>query len=47
MTGRRAFLLAFAASTLTACGFELRRAPDLRFDIQLTGFPALRASPPT
>ena len=40
MTGRRAFVLAFAASTLTACGFELRRAPELRFKtIQLTGFP--------
>lgn len=40
MTGRRAFLLAFAAPTLTACGFELRRAPELRFrTIQLTGFP--------
>ena len=40
MAGRRAFVLAFAASTLTACGFELRRAPELRFrTIQLTGFP--------
>ena len=40
MSGRRAFVLAFAASTLTACGFELRRAPELRFKtIQLTGFP--------
>ena len=40
MTGRRAFLQAFAASTLTACGYELRRAPDLHFKtIQLTGFP--------
>ena len=40
MAGRRAFVLAFAASTLTACGFELRRAPELRFKtIQLTGFP--------
>jgi LPS-assembly lipoprotein len=41
MTGRRAFVLAFAASTLSACGFELRRPPELRFKtIQLTGFPA-------
>jgi LPS-assembly lipoprotein len=40
MTARRALLLAFAASTLTACGFELRRAPEMRFKtIQLTGFP--------
>jgi LPS-assembly lipoprotein len=40
MAGRRAFVLAFAASTLTACGFELRRAPELRFKtIQLAGFP--------
>lgn len=40
MTRRRAFALAFAASTLSACGFELRRAPELRFKtIQLAGFP--------
>jgi LPS-assembly lipoprotein len=39
MTARRTLLLAFAASTLTACGFELRRPPALRFkSIQLAGF---------
>ena len=41
MTGRRAFVLAAAASTLSACGFELRRPPELRFKtIQLIGFAA-------
>jgi LPS-assembly lipoprotein len=40
MTGRRALVLAFAATTLSACGFELKRPPALRFKtIQLTGFP--------
>jgi len=39
MTTRRALLLACAATTLTACGFELKRPPELRFkSIQLTGF---------
>jgi LPS-assembly lipoprotein len=41
MTARRTLVLAFAASTLTACGFTLRRPPELRFKtIQLSGFPA-------
>lgn len=36
---RRSLLLAGLA-TLAGCGFELRRAPELRFrSIQLTGFP--------
>jgi LPS-assembly lipoprotein len=36
---RRSLLLAGVA-TLAGCGFELRRAPELRFrSIQLTGFP--------
>ena len=40
MTRRRGFVLAFATSTLSACGFELKRAPALRFKtIQLAGFP--------
>ena len=40
MAGRRAFVVALAASTLAACGFQLRRAPELHFKtIQLTGFP--------
>ncbi len=40
MTRRRALVLALAATTLTACGFELKRPPALRFKtIQLTGFP--------
>jgi len=39
MAARRTLLLALAASTLTACGFELRRAAELRFKtIQLSGF---------
>ena len=38
MTKRRA-LLAASAALLTGCGFELRRAPELRFQtVQLTGF---------
>ncbi len=37
LTTRRTFLL--ATSVLASCGFELRRAPELRFrTIQLTGF---------
>ena len=41
MTTRRALVLAFAASALVACGFELKRPPALRFKtIQLAGFPA-------
>jgi len=40
MTERRALVLAFAATTLSACGFELKRPPALRFKtIQLAGFP--------
>ena len=36
---RRSLLLA-GVGTLAGCGFELRRAPELRFrSIQLTGFP--------
>lgn len=40
MVSRRGFLLATtAATTLAGCGFELRRAPELRFrTIQLVGF---------
>jgi LPS-assembly lipoprotein len=41
MTARRALIVAFAASALGACGFELKRPPALRFKtIQLAGFPA-------
>ena len=37
--GRRHFLRVAAALPLAGCGFELRRAPDLRFrSIQLSGF---------
>jgi len=37
---KRRILLAAGAATLAGCGFELRRAPELRFrSIQLTGFP--------
>lgn len=36
---RRRLLLAAAASVLGGCGFELRRAPELRFrSVALTGF---------
>jgi len=36
---RRALLVASAAALLAGCGFELRRAPSLRFrTVQLTGF---------
>jgi LPS-assembly lipoprotein len=36
---RRATLLAFGAAALAGCGFELRRAPELRFrTLALTGF---------
>ena len=39
MVSRRTFIIAGAAA-LAGCGFELRRAPELRFrSIQLTGFP--------
>ena len=39
MIGRRALFAAPAALWLSACGFELRRAPELRFrTIQLVGF---------
>ncbi|MBX3604426.1 MAG: hypothetical protein KF788_04110 [Piscinibacter sp.] len=40
MTGtRRSLLLATAALGLAGCGFELRRAPELRFQtLALTGF---------
>ena len=38
MTTRRA-LLAAGVALLAGCGFELRRAPELRFQaVQLTGF---------
>ena len=38
-TARRRFLFVAAALPLASCGFELRRAPDLRFrSIQLSGF---------
>ena len=38
MIHRRPLLVAMAAS-LTSCGFELKRAPDLRFNtVQLSGF---------
>jgi LPS-assembly lipoprotein len=38
MNLRRAFVLAGAA-TLAGCGFELKRAPELRFNtVQLSGF---------
>ena len=38
MSSRRLLLLTLA---LTGCGFELRRAPELRFaTLQLSGFPA-------
>ena len=41
MGARRAFILAFAATVLGACGFEMKRPPALRFKtIQLAGFPA-------
>jgi LPS-assembly lipoprotein len=40
MIGRRALLLA-APAALAGCGFELRRAPELRFrTLALTGFAA-------
>ena len=32
---RRRPLLAFAAITVAGCGFELKRAPELRFDAEL------------
>lgn len=39
MTTRRAWLGLAAAATLAGCGFELRRAPELRFrTIALSGF---------
>jgi LPS-assembly lipoprotein len=38
---RRTLLGALAAATLSGCGFELKRPPELRFrTIQLRGFPA-------
>jgi LPS-assembly lipoprotein len=38
---RRAALLAAASTVLAGCGFELRRAPELRFrTVALTGFAA-------
>ena len=40
MAARRALILAFAATALGACGFEMKRPPALRFKtIQLAGFP--------
>jgi LPS-assembly lipoprotein len=39
LMNRRLLLAAFPAALLTACGFELRRAPELGFrTLQLTGF---------
>lgn len=39
MTSRRGFLTAAGALALSGCGFELRRAPELRFrSIALSGF---------
>ncbi|MGZ5132634.1 MAG: LPS-assembly lipoprotein LptE [Caldimonas sp.] len=39
MAARRALVLAFAATALAACGFELKRPPALRFKtILLAGF---------
>ena len=39
MTTRRSLLIATVPAIVAGCGFELRRAPELRFrTIQLTGF---------
>ena len=39
MQRRRALLAALGLAALSGCGFELRRAPELRFrSIALTGF---------
>jgi LPS-assembly lipoprotein len=39
--GRRALLVCLGAAVLSGCGFELRRAPELRFKtVALTGFKA-------
>jgi len=41
MRGRRSVLAAFGIGILAGCGFELKRAPELRFKtVQLVGFPA-------
>ena len=40
MPARRALVMACAGAALAACGFELKRPPELRFKtIQLAGFP--------
>ena len=40
MAARRALVMACAGAALAACGFELKRSPELRFKtIQLAGFP--------
>jgi len=39
MRGRRSVLAVFGIGVLAGCGFELKRAPELRFrTVQLTGF---------
>ena len=41
MPGRRNVLAALVAGAVAGCGFELKRAPELRFrTVQLVGFPA-------
>jgi len=41
MQGRRNVLAALVAGAVAGCGFELKRAPELRFrTVQLVGFPA-------
>ncbi len=40
MPGRRNVLAALVAGAVAGCGFELKRAPELRFrTVQLVGFP--------
>jgi LPS-assembly lipoprotein len=40
MRGRRSVVAAFGIGILAGCGFELKRAPELRFrSVQLVGFP--------
>jgi len=41
MAGRRSVLAALVAGAVAGCGFELKRAPELRFrTVQLVGFTA-------
>ena len=41
MQGRRNVLAVLVAGAVAGCGFELKRAPELRFrTVQLVGFPA-------